>query len=493
MTNNIEDDMQDDMQDNIDIPNDIWYNLIECCSGIMEQYLDDNMVDYYKSSFEETMIKYTKELLLIQILPILNNLSHNMNEQHVTEQHVTDQHVTTNSINNTVDDLIKETQDIIYNHIIPHRVFVDRYDKTTISSTKVRNIKQKINRIRQKPQPEQRTDEWYNFRHGIITASNAFKVVGTQSKINEIICEKCKPLEIPTDVNKTENETENKSEGENTKKVNQVVSTTTPFHWGIKYEPISVAYYEYVNKTKIEDFGCIKHDTILHLGASPDGICVDRSSPLYGRMLEIKNPFTRIITGIPKDEYWIQMQLQMEVCDLDYCDFLETKFIEYDSYNDYIADVDKDNDKDTDNDTDIKYKGVIIHFIKDGKPYYKYPPFNCTKEEFDNWEEEAMNDAEKEELNWVQNIYWKLEQVSTVLIKRNHRWFSSFVPELGKVWNIIKEERKTGEWSKRIAKSKPRTTNKTNNITKLKSGSFDITDDYIKQVTNNKCVIEIDI
>ena len=85
------------------------------------------------------------------------------------------------------------------------------------------------------------------------------------------------------------------------------------------------------------------------------------------------------------------------------------------------------------------------------------------------------------------------DRVSTVLIKRNHKWFSSFVPELGKVWNIIEEERKTGEWSKRVAKSKPRITNKTNNITKLKSGSFEITDDYIKEVTNNKCVIEIDI
>ena len=53
---------------------------------------------------------------------------------------------------------------------------------------------------------------------------------------------------------------------------------------------------------------------------------------------------------------------------------------------DIDKDIDKDNDKDKDkdNDKDIKYKGVIIHFIKDGKPYYKYPPFNCTKEEFDN-------------------------------------------------------------------------------------------------------------
>ena len=30
-------------------------------------------------------------------------------------------------------------------------------------------------------------------------------------------------------------------------------------------------------------------------------------------MLEIKNPVSREITGIPKEEYWIQMQLQMEM------------------------------------------------------------------------------------------------------------------------------------------------------------------------------------
>ena len=29
------------------------------------------------------------------------------------------------------------------------------------------------------------------------------------------------------------------------------------------------------------------------------------------------------------------MQLQMEVCDLDECDFLETQFVEFESYKDY--------------------------------------------------------------------------------------------------------------------------------------------------------------
>jgi len=55
-------------------------------------------------------------------------------------------------------------------------------------------------------------------------------------------------------------------------------------------------------------------------------------------MIEVKNVVSRVITGIPKEDYYIQMQLQMEVCDLNECDFVETKFIEYDSYNDYIED-----------------------------------------------------------------------------------------------------------------------------------------------------------
>ena len=55
-------------------------------------------------------------------------------------------------------------------------------------------------------------------------------------------------------------------------------------------------------------------------------------------MLEIKNVVSREISGIPKFEYWVQMQIQMEVCDLNECDFLETKFVEYENYEDYLND-----------------------------------------------------------------------------------------------------------------------------------------------------------
>ena len=76
--------------------------------------------------------------------------------------------------------------------------------------------------------------------------------------------------------------------------------------------------------THVLEFGFIQHSRLKWLGASPDGITND------GIMLEIKCPISRIITGIPPDNYWIQVQGQLEVCDLEECDFLECKIIEYD-------------------------------------------------------------------------------------------------------------------------------------------------------------------
>ena len=134
---------------------------------------------------------------------------------------------------------------------------------------------------------------------------------------------------------------------------------------------MSVLIYEHLFNTQIEDFGCIKHDSHYFIGASPDGINVDISSPRYGRMLEIKNIVNRVINGIPKKEYWVQMQSQMEVCGLDECDFLETRFIEYESYLEYKEDFDQfgnkgnnNKNKDKDNsENDGKYRGLILYFM----------------------------------------------------------------------------------------------------------------------------------
>jgi putative phage-type endonuclease len=297
-------------------------------------------------------------------------------------------------------------------------------------------IEQKIQKLREIPQPVQRTPEWYKFRWNLITASNAWKALGTQAAINQIIYEKCQPLK-----EYTEDGTE---EGE--EKEVKMVNTNSPLHWGQKYEPLTVMVYEHNYGTKVEDFGCIQHDKYKFLGASPDGIVVNKESDRYGRMLEIKNVVSREITGIPKKEYWTQMQLQMEVCDLDDCDFLETKFIEYPDYSSFKTDsLDKENNSLS---KDGKFKGEIIHFhTKEGKPYYVYKPLTCNKQpDIDEWENNTLETYENEPYNYIyiKTIYWKLEVISCILVLRDRNWFKNNIVQLEDVWKIVEKERITG-------------------------------------------------
>jgi hypothetical protein len=229
-----------------------------------------------------------------------------------------------------------------------------------------------------------------------------------------------------------------------------MVNTNTPLHWGQKYEPVTVQIYERDYKTKVEDFGCIQHHTYRFLGASPDGIIVNKDSERYGRMLEIKNVVSREINGIPKKEYWIQMQLQMEVCDLDECDFLETKFIEYPDESSFYNDVqiNQQCDRDLTISNHNKTKGIILYFhTKEGKPFYKYKPLEIVSEkDIRCWEESELEKYESEPYNYtfLKFIYWKLETISCVLVLRNKIWFQNNIGQLSKVWKTIEDERVTG-------------------------------------------------
>jgi hypothetical protein len=170
-------------------------------------------------------------------------------------------------------------------------------------------------------------------------------------------------------------------------------------------------------------------------------------------MLEIKNIVNREINGIPKKEYWVQMQLQMEVCDLNECDFLETKFAEYPDYHSYRDDsiISSLNGEEFNSYVTTKegnYKGIIIHFhTNEGRPHYEYMPLHLwTPTEISSWEETIVQKYESPPYNYtfLKFIYWKLEKLSCVLVLRNKEWFKNNVGQLEKVWKIIEQERVTG-------------------------------------------------
>ena len=266
-------------------------------------------------------------------------------------------------------------------------------------------------------QPEQKTKEWYAFRHEHITASNAWKALGTTSSQNQLIYEKCQPL--------------------NTEKYKSSL-TETPMSWGNKYEYLTTCLYEEMNQTTIGTFGCISHSEYPFLAASPDGIVTGETN--FGRMIEIKNVVSREITGNPKKDYYIQMQLQMEVCDLDECDFVETKFIEYDSEQEFNTDESG------------KKKGIILVFINEHQEFvYEYMPFHVT--DYNEWMEKTfMNNNSN--LTWFKNVYWKLEVYSCVLVKRQREWFKAAIPAFVSLWDTILKERISGEYHQRAPKKR---------------------------------------
>jgi putative phage-type endonuclease len=103
--------------------------------------------------------------------------------------------------------------------------------------------------------------------------------------------------------------------------------------WGSKLEPCAVANYENITKNKVHEIGLVRHKKYTWLGASPDGLCI----PINGlaRLLEIKCPKWRKPGAVPY-YYWVQMQIQMEVCDVDFCDYFDCEFIEADLCNNTV-------------------------------------------------------------------------------------------------------------------------------------------------------------
>ena len=371
-------------------------DMLETALHLMDEYMNENPNAMADPDFHENLLEEIKDIFYIQM-----------------EEHI----LSSDYVEDDLNDILDVAFDI---YISTFHVERSHFDTTVIDKKDEHNlIADKIQGLKNIPQPVQRTSEWYIFRWNLITASNAWKAFESQSTMNQLIYEKCQPLK---DFSIAEDEI-------------VMVNTNSTLHWGQKYEPLSVLIYEYMYKLKVEDFGCIKHPKYDFIGASPDGIITDMSSDRYGRMLEIKNIVNREINGIPKKEYWIQMQLQMEVCDLDECDFLETKFTEYPDYNSYKNDIIADD----------MFKGTIIYFhTKEGAPHYEYMPLNLkTLEEVSGWEEETLQKFESKYV-FIKFLYWKLEKLSCVLVKRNREWFNNNVGQMEKVWKIIEEERVSG-------------------------------------------------
>lgn len=154
------------------------------------------------------------------------------------------------------------------------------------------------------PGIEQRTPAWYAARKGMLTASE-FKTAGADKVSQSYVLGKVFP---------------------------QPFCTNEAMTWGCRFEDLACATYELEMDTKVHEYGLLIHPDASWIGASPDGITA------YGVLIEIKCPFSRKHYEIekrvtderlfPKNDkanlhgrYFSQVQGQLEVCDLELCDF----------------------------------------------------------------------------------------------------------------------------------------------------------------------------
>lgn len=177
---------------------------------------------------------------------------------------------------------------------------------------------------------------------------------------------------------------------------NPETKITKHMNHGNLFEPVARNIYEIIKGTTVHELGLIIHDVYKFLGASPDGLSE------LGVLLEIKCPYTRIISGRILEKYWIQMQIQMEVCDLNVVDFMECSFKEC-SFKEY--------EKKT-----CDWKGTI------SDESFKVNPRSTTKYE----------------------KHWWCENYRIVRVSRDKQWFADNFQELVKFNEVLRKHIKSG-------------------------------------------------
>ena len=174
-----------------------------------------------------------------------------------------------------------------------------------------------VEELRLIPLPLQRSKEWYYMRTTMLTASSLADALGVGhfNTRNQVLLGKCF--------------------GKNDQISNFAKGI---MQHGVKYEDVAVKIYEKRNNVQIVDFGLLPHPTLKCFGASPDGIVGSGNVEYMGRMLEVKVPPKREIQDMVPRHYWMQVQGQLEVCNLEKADFLQVKIVEYNNTDSYLED-----------------------------------------------------------------------------------------------------------------------------------------------------------
>jgi putative phage-type endonuclease len=303
--------------------------------------------------------------------------------------------------------------------------------------------------------PEQRSKRWFEQREGSITASDAGCPIGENHYEHpyRFYLKKLGMVPFESNIN---------------------------CYNGKKYESVSTMIYEYRNDVSVTEFGLVVHPKYSFLAASPDGIVspykMDRIhlTEQVGTMLEIKCPRTRKIKKNSSSRkelpyYWVQVQNQLECCNLDSCAFWQTNIVEYSSKQEFINDSNDDKEwlsKSTGNE-----KGCVIQILPQNKikdfiietldhngntiatvdeNKYLYVVYEYSKHIYLPKIEMSLKEIDEWILNTLENLkdthngysfdkifYWKLDDYDCEIINRDTLWFNEHLPKFKNIWDNV--------------------------------------------------------
>ena len=269
------------------------------------------------------------------------------------------------------------------------------------------------------PQIQQLTEAWVKAREGTLTATNVPSILelNEHSTKLELFQKKVKSdsslgalTELAPDNISTDLELEN-----------------DPTSWGQTFEAIAQRLTEYRYATEIHDLGLKFHNEYSWLGASPDGI--SEVSPALGDLIaqnaeaylqqnnkpipklvlfEFKCPIWRKITRQIPFGYWIQMQIQMEVWEIDSCVYSEHKFKKFTTKEEYEQD-------------ESIYKGVLEDTEAKTMIYWK-------EEEY--WDQIVFRDPQ-----WFKKVYPTIQEFHEVMECEKQKNMDRHISEIGVCMN----------------------------------------------------------
>ena len=276
-------------------------------------------------------------------------------------------------------------------------IFTGRAENLAWKKMTVQEKQEKVRQLKEAPQIPQRSQEWFENYGKVLTASEFSALFVTSKRKRDLVYSKSHPTQdtysfrhaCPTD------------------EMNAI-------GWGIRFETVIKQILETKDKCTIYEPGRMQHPTNTHLAASPDGIIDSALNPeQLGRLVEIKCPYSRAIGKEIPSDYWIQMQIQMEVTDVDECEYIEANLISRRAGQTEPLDL-----------SGTTYTGnvyLLKQIVEDGEPFdYKYVYGAIGSSEMPSL---------LEGYECVEVIPWGLKSWHRKIINRDRNWY-----EGTKVW-----------------------------------------------------------